>query len=153
MSDNLETIDGVENEEVKDPAKVLAALRKANADAKKYREERDALKASLASGDDAKKFIARAAKAEAKLKLQEQGIKDTDRLVKYLTLDDVTLGDDDTFEGLDSKIEALKGDFPELFDAKRRVGGSVNAGAGNGQEVKAALTSSEIQARQILSGK
>jgi len=74
MGDEMETV------VIDDPAAVLKSLEKANKEAKRYREERDALQERI--NNDANK--ARAIKAEAKLALLHEGIKEPDRLVKWL---------------------------------------------------------------------
>lgn len=151
MSDNLEeTFEGTLEEQVE---KMRSALDKYKKENKKFREERDSFKAQVDEGvsndENLTKFKTRALKAEAKLRLQDQGIKDVDRLTKYIDFDGVTVNDDDSIEGLDEKIESLKGDFPELFDPKKRVAGTADAGNGT-KEVRKPMSATEIQMAQIL---
>ena len=104
---------------IDDPAAVLKSLEKANKEAKRYREERDALQERI--NNDANK--ARAIKAEAKLALLHEGIKEPDRLVKYLSLNDLDFDDEGNLSGFDESLTALRTDMPELFDPKRRAKG------------------------------
>ncbi len=151
MSDNQdnEVFEGTPEEQIE---KMKSALERYKKENQKFREQRDDFKRQLDEGvandEQLSKFKSRALKAEAKLKLQELGIKDTDRLTKYINFEGVEVNDNDEVEGLDEKIDALKGDFPELFNPKKRVGGVADAGAGS-QEVKKQLSASEIQARQL----
>lgn len=150
--ENTEIIDGVEGAEIRDPEKVLNALKKANAEAKLFREENETLKTRISSLENADSpFKDRALKAEAKLKLQELGIKDSDRLSKYIDFTKVEIDEEGNITGLDETIETLKGDFPELFDPKRRVGGAADAGSGK-HEVKKPLSATEVQAQILLGG-
>lgn len=96
--------------------KVKAALEKAKKDIEKY-------KGQLADNSETKTYRDRAVKAEAKLALQSKGIKDPDRLVKYLSLDAIDFDEQGNLTGLDESVETVKKDFPELFDKKRQVGG------------------------------
>jgi len=113
MGDEMETV------VIDDPAAVLKSLEKANKEAKRYREERDALQERI--NNDANK--ARAIKAEAKLALLHEGIKEPDRLVKYLSLNDLDFDDEGNLSGFDESLTALRTDMPELFDPKRRAKG------------------------------
>jgi len=109
----------METEVIDDPAAVLKSLEKANKEAKKYREERDALQERV--NNDANK--ARAIKAEAKLALLHEGIKEPDRLVKYLSLNDLDFDEEGRLSGFEESLTALRADMPELFDPKRRARG------------------------------
>jgi hypothetical protein len=128
MTEENETFEGTEAEQI---VKMQAALERYKKENQKFRTERDGYKKQIDEGIDndetLNKFKERAVKAEAKVRLQAQGIKDVDRLVKRLNLNDVTVNDEDEIEGLDEQITELKTDFPELFDAKRRVAGSADA--------------------------
>lgn len=152
MSEEIteETFEGTLEEQV---SKMQAALDRYKKENQKFREQRDGFKAELDKGvsndETLSKFRARTLKAEAKLRLNALGIKETDRLTKYLDFDGVDINENDEIEGLDEKIELLKGDFPELFDPKKRVGGS--ADANSGQNVpKKAISATELQAQKLL---
>lgn len=112
-----------DNEEVtlEDPKAVLAALNKAKKEAKKYREERDALKTA---GEE--KYKARLVRSEAKVALAGEGVKDSDRILGLLDMSKVSLDENEELTGLDEEIERVKTTFPELFDVKRRVGGGAD---------------------------
>jgi hypothetical protein len=128
--------------------KMTEALERYKKENKKFREERDDYKAQAEAGEVNEKFKKSALTAEAKLRLANNGIKDPDRILKYLSFDGVEFAEDGTLTGLDDKIEAVKTDFPELFDAKRRVGGRVDAAADN--PVNTAKSTTEMQVDKIF---
>lgn len=109
--------------------KMNEALERYKKENKKFREERDEYKAAAEAGEVNEKFKSAALTAEAKLRLSSEGIKDPDRILKYLSFDGVEFGEDGKLSGLDEKINTVKSDFPELFDNKRRVGGKIDAAA------------------------
>lgn len=132
--------EGEENEPVSraEFAKVTEALKKANAEAKKYRLEAKRLKQAGESDDDkVKREAAEAAAAEteakykkalvnasAKAMLAEAGLKGKpDRFIKMLDLAEIEVDDDGDIVGLDDQIDSIKTDFPEVFDAKTRAAG------------------------------
>lgn len=137
---------------IDDPKAVLEALERAKREAKQFREERDAarsenqtLQASLKATEGLKsRYVA----SEARLALLTAGVKDTERVSKYLNLSEIEIDDDGKVQGLGEKIDAAKKDLPELFDAKRRVGGAADlfADGGTGPQKSA----SEIQAEKLL---
>lgn len=111
-------------EEIKDPQKVLESLKRANAEAKAYREEKATLEARIAEleGDEGiAKWKNKAIRSEVRSSLREQGVKNIDRVMKYLELDGIDFDDSDKLVGFDEKVKALKADLPELFDAKRQA--------------------------------
>ena len=135
--------------EIKDPIAVLAALERAKADAKKFREEKDALVIQL------DEFTKKSSEINSKLlnekiskHLSERGIQNADRLLKYIKLDEIKMSDDYEIVGLDTQIDDLKEDLPELFDPKVIVGGKADSGTQGAVNVP--LTASEIQSRMIL---
>lgn len=109
--------------------KMESALDRYKTENQKFRTQRDEYKAAADAGEVNEKFRTRALAAEAKLKLSALGVKDTDRLVKYVDFSKVQIDDEDKITGLDEQIESLKGDFAEVFDPKRRVGGKADAAA------------------------
>jgi hypothetical protein len=117
----------------------------------KFREQRDEFKKAAEGNEVNAKLKERALRAEAKLKVSELGVKDPERIVKYLKLDTVDFDEEDNVTGLDDSIESVKADFPELFDAKRRVGGKIDAAAAN--PVKAQKSVTEAQVDRLFSKK
>lgn len=133
-------------EEVKDPAAVLAELRRVQGDLKDAKAEIKQLKKETES-NDYEVWKERALKSEAKVALSEQGIKDPDRILKYLNLDGIEVNEDG-ITGLDKKLEEVKADFPELFDAKRRAGGKADIFADNPAQTP--KSASERQAQALM---
>lgn len=125
--------------------KARKALSKANAEAKTYRERAEALE----SDDSVKVWKDKALKAEIKAALREQGVHDTDRVLKVLNLEGVDIDDDGKLTGLDEKVGTTKKEWPELFDNKRRVGGGADIFAEG--EPKTTMTSTEAQVARLLS--
>lgn len=126
----------MENEEVIEETleeqfeKVKKALERAKAEAKQFRTERDALKtqvAELEARPDTADLKAKLVKVYAEKALEGHGVKDADRVLKYVSLDDIELDDEGNLAGFDEKVNAVKADLPELFDAKKRVGGTGDA--------------------------
>lgn len=111
--------------------KALDRYKKEN---ERFRTERDEFKAAAEGNEANAAFRERAVKAEAKLRLASAGVKDADRLAKYLDLSKVEFDEEGNIKGLDEQIEGLKGDFAEVFDPKRRVGGLADAGPRNAVE-------------------
>jgi len=124
-------------EEIKDPKAVLEALERAKNDAKKYRERLEELEAknnelaeSIAAleGDEGialwkGKAIALSAKAE----LAKSGIADPERVFGFMDASTLDLDDEGRVSGFEEAVADVKTKLPELFDNKRRVGGSVDA--------------------------
>lgn len=80
--------------------------------------------------------------------LSKLGLANAERLIKYIKVNEITLDEDFNVIGLDEQIEALKSDFPELFDPKLLVGGKVNSGQSKPVDKK--LSASEMQAKLVL---
>lgn len=136
---------------IDDPKAVLAALDKAKKEAKQFREERDALQvkvAELESDDTLTKMQQRIVKTEAKSRLIADGVKDPDRILKYLNAEGVKVTDDG-IEGLDDVLTTVRKDFPELFDKKRQVGGGADSSDKSANPVSKTVT--ERQAEALLS--
>lgn len=137
---------------IEDPKAVLAALDKAKKEAKQFREERDALQvkvAELESDDTLTKMQQRIVKTEAKSRLIADGVKDPDRILKYLNAEGVKVTDEG-IEGLDDVLTTVRKDFPELFDKKRQVGGGADSADRSSSPVSKSVT--ELQAEALLSG-
>jgi len=137
--ENNETAEEAGTEEVKNPEAVLAELRRAQEDLKNLRaelqsltEERDSLKRAVEESP----FKDKAIEAETKLALQDLGLSDGDRLIKYIGKDGIDFDENNNLSGLTERIESLKADLPELFDVKRRVGGKADIFANDTAEVK-----------------
>lgn len=125
------------------------ALKDANAEAKSNREAKEALETrvqELESDETVTKMQRRIVSTEAKNRLLAEGVKDPDRVLKYLKSENVKVTDDG-LEGLDDVLKEVKADFPELFDAKRRAGGKADIFANETAPTK--KTSSEIQAEML----
>jgi chromosome segregation ATPase len=135
--------------EIKDPIAVLAALERAKADAKRFREEKEALETQVEDYKNRTSQVNNQLLNEKISKhLSERGIQNADRLLKYIKLDEIKMSDDYEIVGLDSQIDDLKEDLPELFDPKVIVGGKADSGTQGAVNVP--LSASEIQARLIL---
>lgn len=122
-----------------------AALDRYKTENKKFRDQRDEYKTAAESNEANKTLRERALKAEAKLKVAGLGVKDPDRIVKYLSLDGVDFEEDGSVKGLDDAINGVKGDFPELFDPRRRVGGQVDAAADNPARIEKSTTDVQLE--------
>lgn len=108
-----------ENSELEE---VREALHSANEEAKRFRLERNDLREELDSLKNDNPWKNRYLQSEAKVKLAEEGIKNTDRVLKLIDLSDVDLDDEGNIKGLDEQFESVKEDFPEIFDPKKRAG-------------------------------
>lgn len=133
-------------EEIKDPAAVLAALERAKADAKKYREELEALQAEheplKAELDGLRKTMKDSAIQRA---IKDEGA-DPDRVMKFLNTEGITY-DDGELAGFEEAFTGLKTDLPELFDPKRRVGGKVELETGDANLAK---STSQLQVERLF---
>lgn len=161
MAEEVETTDVTEGPEIEDPAAVLAALERAKADAKKFREqlaalevERDAIGKQLEelkNVDVAEEWKGKYKNSEVRQALAGKGIKDADRVMKFMDLDSVSFDDDGKLSGLDAAVDSVKKELPELFDPKRRVGGGADLFTQG--EVKKALSTTELQLEHLRNGK
>lgn len=132
--------------------KVRKALKDVNAEVKAHREAKEAAEArvsQLESDDSVKVWKDKALQAEVKAALRDQGVKDTGRVMKVLDLEGVDIDDDGKLTGFDEKVTSTKKDWPELFDAKRAVGGSADIFADTAAKPK--MTSTEAQVARIFS--
>lgn len=126
MAERITSLD-----EIKDPEAFLKAYYKAMDELSEMRVELkestkvlDELKES-GSDENLAKWKDRALKQAVKSMLETEGIKNSDRILKYMSLEGVDFDDEkDILTGFDDKLKEVKTDFPELFDAKRRAGSS-----------------------------
>lgn len=136
-----------EENEIKDPAAVLAALDRAKDDAKKYREQFEALKAEHEDMSEQLTSIRGKIKDAALSSAIERAGAQPERVLRYMDTDKIEYKDGQ-LEGFDEAFAALKADLPELFDAKRRVGGKVETEVNNSANSQKSV--SEIQAERLL---
>lgn len=137
--------------EIKDPKAVLNALTEAKANAVRLREERNALREQLAQAETDEgiaKWKTKAVHAEVRAALREQGVKDVARVLKIMDLEGVDLDDNDKLVGFDEKAKAAKTEWPELFDAKRRVANGADIFADG--EVKKEMSGTEAQVARLF---
>lgn len=122
--------------EIKDPAGLLKAYEQAKADLVSLRNEHKELKTQFESAPKGEEWKTRAVNAEVKLALNSQGIKDTDRVMKYVNTEGLDFDENGNLTGLNERLNELKKDLPELFDVKRQVGGKADIFANDATEVK-----------------
>jgi hypothetical protein len=116
---------------IEDPAALLKAHEKAKQDLvdlrvelKTLQKEHDELKtqSEALSPENLEKFKMKAIKAEIKAQLESEGIKNADRILKYMDFEGVDYDEEEKIVGVDDKLDVIKGDFPELFDPRKRAG-------------------------------
>lgn len=123
MAERITSLD-----EIEDAEKFLTAHYQAMEDLKTLRGELKAARKeledvqALGSEENLDKWKQRALKQAARSALEGTGVKDADRILKYINLDGVDFDDDDALTGFDDKLGEVQKDFPELFDSKRRAG-------------------------------
>jgi hypothetical protein len=125
------------------------ALDRYKSENEKFRTQRDEFKAAAESNEANAKLRERLLQTEAKARLISTGAKDAERFAKYIDFSKVTVDDEDNIVGLDDQIETIKGDFAEVFDPKRRVGGLADAGDKNPADLKDRSTT-EVQLDAIF---
>jgi hypothetical protein len=144
--DNLEQ--GTEVE-IKDPKAVLGALERAKMDAKKYREEKEKLEIDLNSSNQlVAEYSGKLLKEKARQKISDLGVKEPQRLMKYLNFSNLEFDNELEIVGLEDQIDSIRNDFPEIFDAKIRVGGQADAAATT--VVNTVQSASQLQAKYLL---
>lgn len=135
------------SEEIKDPAAVLAALERAKEDAKKYREQYEALVAETDPIRDELNSIKEERRQDAIKRAVRDAGADPERIMQFLKTEGIEYTDG-KLAGFEENFQTLKTALPELFDPKRRVGGKVEAELnGNANHVKSV---SEMQAERLL---
>lgn len=88
--------------------------------AKARAEEKKILKRAAAEAESTWK--PRLVKAHALAALSTAGAKNPERLARLVDQSQITFDEDGEPEGLDDQVEALKGDYPELFEQQRGSG-------------------------------
>lgn len=123
--------------EIKDPQAVLDALERAKADAKKFREELDAMRSEVTELEKTRDSLTETLKtyedsdSKWKARTKDLAIKshlgtNAERLMKFLDTDSITFDDDGQVQGIEEAVSKVKADLPELFDPKKRVGGAAD---------------------------
>jgi len=141
-----------ESEEIKDPAAVLAALDRAKKDAKQFREEKEALEVQIDKyRNENAKYSGKLLREKVMQQLAELKLANTDRLFKYLKLDELSFDEELNIVGLEDQIKGIKEDFPELFDPKLLVAGK--ADSADSTPVDRKISASERQAMAVLGRK
>jgi hypothetical protein len=147
-------LDGTSTEsaEIKDPAAVLAALDRAKKDAKQFREEKEALEVEIDKyRNENAKYSGKLLREKVMQQLAELKLANTDRLFKYLKLDQLSFDEELNIVGLEDQIKEIKQDFPELFDPKLLVAGK--ADSADSTPVDRKISASERQAMAVLGRK
>ena len=135
--------------EIKDPKAVLDALDRAKADAKRFREEKEALEINLNSRDQKiAEYSGKLLREQVKKELSAQNITNVDRLLKYIDFNKLEFDEEFNVSGLEDQIIGIKTDFPEFFDPKLLVAGK--ADSADAQIVNASLSVSDKQAKMLL---
>jgi hypothetical protein len=138
-----------ETVEIKDPKAVLDALDRAKADAKRFREEKEALEINLNSRDQKiAEYSGKLLREQVKKELSGQNITNVDRLLKYIDFNKLEFDEEFNVSGLEDQIVGIKTDFPEFFDPKLLVAGK--ADSADAQIVNASLSVSDKQAKMLL---
>lgn len=142
--------DAVEQEiKIEDPKAVLEALDRAKNDAKKFREEKEKLENDLNSKDQlVAEYSGKLLREKVKTEFEKQGIKDSERLFKFINFAELEFDEEYNITGFEKQFETLKKDFPEIFDAKLRVGGQADGAVTTSINTK--ISATELQARKIL---
>ena len=151
MENQIQSQTETVEQEVKidDPKAVLEALDRAKKDAKQFREEKEKLENDLNTRDLlVSEYSNKLLKEKVKAEFEKQGIKDSERFFRFIDLTQIKLDDEYNLTGFEDQSVAIKKDFPEIFDAKLRVGGQADGAASTSINTK--ISATELQARQIL---
>lgn len=148
-TNNTEGTESTHEVVINDPKAVLDALDRAKSDAKKFREEKEKLEIDLNSKDQIiAEYSGKLLREKVTQRMQESGIKDPKRLMRFIDLNSLEFDDNLDVANLDSQLTQLKDDFPELFDPKLRVGGQADGAANT--TVSTRISATEMQALKIL---
>lgn len=132
---------------IEDPKAVLAALARAKEDAKRYREELEAMQAEFGPIKEELDSLRGEIKTNAIKRAVAETGADPDRVLQFLKTEDIEYKDG-KLEGFDDNFKSLKTALPELFDPKRRVGGKVELETDG--KVHHQKSVSELQAEKLL---
>ena len=151
MEDNeVEVVE--QEEEVQDPKALLKAHKELKKDFEKYKADAAAYKKQLEEASPkTNKYKERAIKAEAKIALSGLGVKDVDRVLKFIDMDDLDFDDEGNLPGLQGKVAELKTELPELFIGKLRAG-NVDQGETNSAPSKV-KSATELQYEMFMKGR
>lgn len=145
----METNENTEEVTIEDPKAVLAALDRAKADAKKFREEKEQLEIDLNSKDQAiAEYSGKLLHEKVLQKISAEGIKEPRRLMKFMDLTKFEFDENLDVKGFDEQFSQLKEDLPEIFDPKLRVGGQADTAVK--ASVSTQYTATQLQAAKIL---
>lgn len=137
---------------INDPKAVLDALDRAKSDAKKFREEKEQLEIDLDNKDQKiAEFSGRLLREKILQKMSAEGIKDGERLMKFINTSSLSFDDNLEIIGFDDQFNQLKEDLPEIFDPKLRVGGQADTAIK--ASVSTQYSATEMQAAKILGRK
>lgn len=145
----METNNENEDVTIEDPKAVLSALERAKQDAKRFREEKEELSKQLQSKEEAiASYSGNLLKEKVSKKIIQEGIKDPERLLKFMDMNSLSLDDNFDIVGFEDQIDKLRNDLPEIFDPKLRVGGQADAAVK--ASVSTQYSASQLQAMRIL---
>lgn len=134
---------------IEDPKAVLEALDRAKNDAKKFREEKEKLENDLNTRNQlVAQYSDKLLREKVKAEFEKQGFKDSERLFKFINFSELEFDEEYNIIGFDKQFKELKNNFPEIFDAKLRVGGQADGAAST--VVNTRISATELQARKIL---
>lgn len=137
--------ENTENNEVRDPAALLKAHEELKADFKSLKQAHEELQAQTAGENTENPWKAIALKNQVALALAERGIKNA-AVAKYVDIDGLDLDEEGNIAGIEERITNASTEFPELFDAKRLVGGKADSGSKEAVNAKKSATESQLDA-------
>lgn len=144
-----ENTESVEEVTIEDPKAVLAALDRAKADAKKYREQAEKLELDLSGKNQlVSEYSSKLLTEKVVQMLGAEGVKDPKRILKYMDISGLKFDDEFNVVGFQDQFNSLKEELPEVFDAKLRVGGQADTAVK--ASVSTQYTATEMQAMKIL---
>lgn len=149
METNEQVTEEVTEVTIEDPKAVLAALDRAKADAKKFREEKEKLEIDLNSKDQTiAEYSTKLLREKVIQKISAEGIKDPKRILKFMNINTLEFDENLEVVGFEDQFNQIKEDLPEIFDAKLRVGGQADAGVK--ATVSTQYSATQLQAAKIL---
>ncbi len=132
-----------------DPKAVLAALDRAKADAKKFREQKEQLEVDLNSTNQKiAEFSGKLLHEKVLQKISAEGVKEPRRLLKFMDLTKFEFDENLDVVGFEDQFKQLQEDLPEIFDPKLRVGGQADTAVK--ATVSTQYTATQLQAAKIL---